>query len=268
MTFEEYQKIQAINASFLKACSFGHYHGFKYLNEPHYSSDAMEFGTAVHTALLEPEKFKTDYCLVPMDAPKKPTKAQMEAKKPAEKTLAQIAWWNEFNEKNVGRIILDADDQSKINRIVEKCLAIHQVKEALNGFEREKTITFDNDSCKARLDLVDLKNGVVIDVKTTRDASPKEFVKQLLALRYDIQMLHYCRGADATTAYAIAIESESGEVALYDLTDIVFSAYTKKRYMDAYDVALEVQKLTVCPPKFKSEIVNLLLPEWALKESV
>ena len=60
---EEYKNINAINASFLKACSFGHYQGWKYLKEPHYSSDAMDFGTAVHCALLEPEKFKEKYDL-------------------------------------------------------------------------------------------------------------------------------------------------------------------------------------------------------------
>jgi hypothetical protein len=253
MKNEEYRAIKAINASFLKACSFGHYQGWKHLNQPAYESDAMAFGSAVHCALLEPHLFLSQYAI---------------SEKFDKRTKVGKEGAAAFESANIGKTVIDSDDATKIELIRKRCNEIEPVRAALASFEKEKTILFEGDKCKARLDLVDLKNGVVIDVKTTRDANPREFVNQLLALRYDIQLYHYCRAANATTAYAIAIESESAEVALYDLTDIVFSDFTKGRYHNAFAVALDVQKMTTCPPKFKTEIVNLNLPEWALKETV
>lgn len=74
---------------------------------------------------------------------------------------------------------------------------------------------------------------------------------------------------NATAAYAIAVETESAEVALYDLTEIAFSDFTKNRYEMALKTAKNVLELTECPPKFPNEIVTLNLPKWALEsESV
>jgi len=280
MTEQEYSEVKAIRASFLKACSFGAYQGWKYLNGPAYESDAMEFGTMVHCALLEPDTFNERYVTIPMDAPKKltkpqdeafakfatlekPTKAQVEAN---QKSIRVIEWWKAFDEKNQGRIVISPDDLYKVEMVKRKCMDIPAVKDALREFEKEKTIVWDGN--KARLDLVNMDARVVIDIKTTRDGSAREFTSQLLALRYDIQMLHYALASKATTVYAIVIESETAEVALYDMTDIVFSDFTKKRYLSAYENALEVQQMTECPPKFKPEIVNLTLPKWAVEESV
>jgi hypothetical protein len=280
MTFEEYQTINATNASFLKACSFGLYQGFQYLHRPAYESDAMDFGKAVHCALLEPELFNDQFCLVPMDAPKKLTKTQEEAFEKFPKldkpTAAQvkanahaksvIEWWDKFDKTAHDKVILSPDDFTKIEQIKKRCYANDAVKEAMDTFEKEKTVIFGNHEFKARLDLVDVKNGVVIDVKTTRDASPYAFVKQLLSLRYHIQMLHYCKAVNATTAYVIAIESDTAEVALYDITDIVFSPATVAMYEKSIETARIVKDLKECPPKFELSIVNLKMPEWAERE--
>ena len=266
-----YFETKGINASFLKACSFGAYAGWKYLNGPPFKSDAMAFGTAVHAAILEPDLFASNYITVPFDAPKKPTKAQLEAKEKSEKALHSIYWWENFNSKNSDRTILEPEEFETIKKIKERCLAIPAVKGALESFEKEVSFTWTNDGTdfKAKLDLVDQTNGVVIDLKTTRDASLRGFSKQLLELRYDIQLLHYCKAVNATAAYAIAVETESAEVALYDLTEIAFSDFTKNRYEMALKTAKNVIELTECPPKFPNEIVTLNLPKWALEsESV
>lgn len=272
MTAQEYFSIDAINASFLKACHFGAYQGYKFLHEPTFESDAMAFGSAVHAALLEPELFKSEYVICPLDAPKKPTKAQLEAKKPSEKTLEAIAWWDKFNKETLGKKVLDPDESAKISKIRERCFAIDQVKSALETFDKESTFLWDDKDlgkCKAKLDLVDVDNEVVIDVKTTRSADQREFISQMLALRYDIQFAHYCKAvAPNAECFVIAIETDSAEVALYRITDIVHSTFTKMRYAQAAKTALEVKKMSTCPPKYIPEIIDLKLPEWAMKEVI
>lgn len=257
MTFEDYKKIEAVNASFLKACSFGAYQGFKYLHDKPFESDAMNFGSAVHSALLEPELFKNEYVITPKFD--KRTKAGKEG-------AAQ------FELENAGKAIISDEDYYKILKIKERCHAIDIVKEALTNFEKEKTYLWNHPTVgkmKARLDLVDEKNGVVIDVKTTRSANMREFSSQIVALAYDIQMLHYSYAISKNAAcYVIAIESDSAEVALYDITDIVHSSFTAMRYEQAMNTALDVLHMTECPPKFKPEIINLSLPKWAESESV
>lgn len=252
MKQSEYFETKAINASFLKSCSFGAHAGWKYLNEPNFQSDAMAFGSAVHTAILEPHLFNEQYAI--SEKFDKRTKAGKEASAA-------------FEAANTGKLILDQDEFFKISKIKENCLAIPAVKTALDAFEKEKSILWKSGEVpfKARLDLVDVSGGVVIDLKTTRDATEKGFLRQLLELRYDIQLYHYMQSIKGTTAYAIAVETETCEVALYDLTDIVTSEFTNKRYSKALETAIQVMSMKVCPPKFKSEIISLSLPKWAIE---
>lgn len=247
----EYNSIPAIRASFLKACSFSAWHGWNYLHAPPFESDAMKFGSAVHAAILEPERFVTDYRFSPKFD--KRTKAGKEGAE-------------SFAKENEGKIILDETDHFKIQSIVAKCQAIPAVADALKTFEKEKSFKWESEYglMKARLDLVDVKNKVIIDVKTTRDANPREFVSQSLALRYPVQFRHYVEGVGLESeCYAIAIETDSEEVAMYRLTDIVKSPYVQIQYEQALKTAREVLQMKERPSKFKNEIVNLNLPAWA-----
>jgi exodeoxyribonuclease VIII len=249
---QDYFAVKAISASFLKACSFSAHAGWKFLNEKSFQSDAMAFGSAVHTSILEPHLFNDQYAI--SEKFDKRTKVGKEASAA-------------FELANAGKLIIDQDEFFKISKIKENCLAIPAVKNALDTFEKEKSLMWDigDKKFKARLDLVDVKNGVVIDLKTTRDASERGFLRQLLELRYDIQLYHYLMSVKGSAAYAIAVETETCEVALYDLTDIVMSEFTNKRYLKALETAMHVMQMTECPPKFKAEIISLTLPKWTIE---
>lgn len=68
MTREEYEKIDAVNASLLLAGPTMA-HRKAYLDGKRETSDALAFGTALHMYILEPDRFKTHYMLydVPPD---------------------------------------------------------------------------------------------------------------------------------------------------------------------------------------------------------
>lgn len=252
MKSSEYFATKGISASFLKACSFSAHAGWKFLHEKPFQSDAMAFGSAVHTAILEPHLFNEQYAI---------------SEKFDKRTKAGKDGAAAFEAANIGKMIIDQDEFFKISKIKENCLAIPAVKTALETFEKEKSVIWkENDlTFKARLDLVDVKNGVVIDLKTTRDASERGFLRQLLELRYDIQLFQYMKATNSSAAYAITVETETCEVALYDLTEITLSEFTKKRYENALKTAINVMQMSECPPKFKAEIVTLNLPKWAIE---
>jgi hypothetical protein len=260
ISFEEYLKIDAINASFLKACAGGAYEGYQYKTKTKAVSDAMEFGTAVHTALLEPEVFKASYAF---------------SEKFDRRTKIGKAAAEEFESANQGKKILDADDLQRVQTIVKNCREIKQIRDALETFEKEKSYVWEEDiggvpkKFKARLDLVDENSGVIIDVKTTRNANPKAFIRDLIEMKYDLQFFQYAKALKKIpTCFVIAIESDSLQVAMYDITDIVTSTWTQSRYELAVATALEVETLEYCPPKYSTNIVNLMLPNWATSEAV
>lgn len=249
MKSSDYFATKAISASFLKSCSFSAHAGWKFLNEPNFQSDAMAFGSAVHTAILEPHLFNDQYAI--SEKFDKRTKAGKEASAA-------------FEAANIGKLILDQDEFFKISKIKENCLAIPAVRTALDTFEKEKSILWKEGTYdfKARLDLVDAGGGVVIDLKTCRSAEPKDFVRQIYQLRYNLQLFHYLKSIGGNTAYAIAIETDSCEVACYNLDKIVFSESTKILYDRALEVAKHVLTLKECPSKFSNEIVDLSEPKW------
>ena len=270
MNEQQYNEIPALRASFLKACSMGPYQGWKSLHMGEYSNEAMDFGTAVHMALLEPARFAESYCLVPMDAPKPNSKPLEDYKKVTDKHIATAKWWADFEARTKGKTVLDPKDAARLERIKARCQEVPAVRQALETFEKEKAYVWgESPKFKARLDLVDEANGVIIDIKTTRDASQRAFTQQALQNRYDIQFLHYARALQKPVSfYVIAIESDTGEVALYNFDEIIYSKFTQQRYEMALAIAQEVLQMKQCPPKYTAEIVKLNLPEWALKETV
>ena len=78
----DYRADPGINASLLKAVDRSPAYALHMQDQP---SDKPCFvdGRAIHSEVLEPEAFESRYLVAPIDAPKKPTKAQWEAKKPS-----------------------------------------------------------------------------------------------------------------------------------------------------------------------------------------
>lgn len=242
-----------ISASFLKECHKSDFDGWNYLHNPKPATDAMDFGSAVHIALLEPERFGSLVAVSPkFDRRTKQGKADFEA----------------FEIQSQGKIVITDEENASIVRIVARCKSIPIIAEALSTFEKEKVFTWEMGGlqCKAKLDLVDIANNVIIDVKTTRSADPSAFVRQAIDLRYDLQLGHYSYAVNGlSTVYAIAIESDTEQVSCIDLTDIVHSPFTEGRYQQALNAALRVREMKECPLKYGTEIVRASLPKWALE---
>lgn len=198
-TNEEYHSGPGISKSHLDVVARSPFHYWaKYLNpnrpEPETPTQAMILGTATHTAILEPDLFPSQYITLPENAPKRPTSAQLKAKNPSAETILAIDWWEDFEKANAGKIILTPDDYATC-MAMRDAVHTHPVAAQLltDGESEQSFYAIDNDTgelIKCRPDWL-RNNGVMVDVKTTEDASPDGFGRSVANYRYFVQAPWY-----------------------------------------------------------------------------
>ncbi len=205
MTNDQYHAGPGISKSHLDAIagkSPRHYYQ-KYLAPDRQRSEptaAMLQGSAIHSAILEPDMFPTEYVAAPDDAPKRPTSRQVNAKKPSGDTLMAIDFWAEFDAKHRGKTVLDAEAYAS-------CLAVrdavwsHPVASGLLQGGKSEQSFFAHDEAtgeliKCRTDYLHDSGAMIVDVKSTEDASPDGFGKSAANFRYTIQPAWYNKVLD------------------------------------------------------------------------
>ena len=186
---EEYHALEAIGASGLCLLdkSPAHYYA-RYLDpdrEPVEPTPAMALGTAVHTAILEPAEFDNLYTVIPEGLDRRT--------KEGKQVYSLI--------KESGKTPLKFDDMKRIIKMQEAVHA-HPISKAIWSLDcvfESSILQIDKESgieCKIRPDLYvkpcdDFPNGIVIDLKTTTDASSQAFAKSAFNLKYYIQVLSH-----------------------------------------------------------------------------
>lgn len=233
-------------------------------------TDEMAFGTVVHACVLEPDKVADVVCCLPHDAPDKPSSRQRNAKKPSPATVEAIAYWDDFQKRAQGRIVLGHDDYQRAMRCVDAILNHPAAARLLDGGQREVSLFWKDGKykvpCKSRLDVLNL--GGLVDVKTTRDASPEAFARSIANYRYHMQSAHYFSGCehvlDSTPEFSIIIAAESEEphgVAVYELPSnaILAGAHLMNIALGRYADALASGGW----PGYADTIQTIQLPRWA-----
>lgn len=166
-------------------------------------SKALIIGSAAHCATFEPHLFAHDYVLLPADAPKRPTKTQINAKKPSEDTVKSIDFWNKFDAEHKGKEFLAKKEYDNIKRMAD---AVHRhpaARELVTDGYAEQSFYFTNPEsgadCKVRPDFMQIKLNLLPDLKTTEDASPDGFAKSIVKYSYDVQEPFYIDGVREAT---------------------------------------------------------------------
>lgn len=170
-----YRRDPAVAVSDIKdlVISPRHFYDKKVMGRRQARTQAQEIGTLIHLALLEPERFMKDTVLEPDDAPKKPTKAQLEAAKKSDKTLAAIAWWDDWNARHAGKLVMSRDDLSAVNEAKASVHANREASELLSGATVElamfRTVTVDGIKIrtKGKADIVTAGRWIA-DIKTVQ----------------------------------------------------------------------------------------------------
>jgi exodeoxyribonuclease VIII len=161
---------------------------------------------------LEPDEYAKRCILSPPDAPRKPTAAQVNAKKPSDETIAAIKWWEEWSKESGHKTILSQDEMSQISGITDGIMLNPDAAELLRGSRKElalfKTISVDGQQIrtKGKLDIIcdskGLNSSVIADIKTVDRgyANPSDFAFSIQKWGYAQQAAWYIDLFNALTS--------------------------------------------------------------------
>jgi hypothetical protein len=229
------------------------------LVDPPEPTDAMEFGTLIHEAVLEGELFYANTVKL----------GEMDRRTKAGKALYEEI----YSSLKPGQRVLEAKKFEAIERILEK-ISKHPIAKGMlvggdkeiSGFATEPTHGI---ASKIRPDLLLKNDGIILDVKTTADASKEGFEKQIWNLQYHLAAYKYLyiagliekRPFDAF--FYLAIENKRPySVALYRADDaqLEVGEYHYRKALKKYVSALEKNEWI----GYQTESEWIGLPDWAL----
>lgn len=186
-------------------------------------SKSKAFGSMLDCLLLTPTQWPKRFAVIPSDAPKKPTKAQINAKKPSPESVAAIEWWDDFLAANPGEIVSQESNaavHSAINRIREDKMIVDLLDSSLHAVmitaEWADPVTNIVIPLKALLDIVPphdhpVFSNSVWDLKSTQNASPWNFSRDAQKYGYALQGAFYLDLWNAATG---EIRSDFGHVVI------------------------------------------------------
>ena len=272
---EDYHRILGLTKSGLMMLRKSPAHFWHWMTAPSEpSTKAMNVGTATHLAVFEPHKWADEIIVVPEDAPKKPTKAQMEAKKPSEDAVASIAWWKKFNEQAEGKIVLTQEEYAEVNAMATMVRQNKELEPYLNhpsakievsivSVEKVKGLDI---VCKGRCDMITMDNRVIVDLKTCEDASAESFSKSFMSFGYWMQAAHYikiCRASGMPIERFIFVAVEKNPpycTAIYELDagSLEKAFLIRDRLMEQLSDCIARNEF----PAYSKGVNNLTLPPW------
>ena len=233
---------------------------------------AMLIGTAIHSAVLEPELFDSEYVVVPEDAPKRPSVTQLNAKKPSDDTLAAIDWWHGFNEAAAGKAVLSSADYAACTAIAGQVRS-HPAARVLftNGVAEQSAYWVDDETgvqCKCRPDWL-IAGVAIVDVKSSENASAAAFQRSVVSWRYHVQAAWYLDGIRAATgenlqAFMFAVfEKKPPYASAFYYADADMLEIGRREYRRNLALYADCMSRNVWPG-YSSEILPISLPTWVL----
>jgi PDDEXK-like domain of unknown function (DUF3799) len=198
---DAYHAIDAVSASQLKIIASQsplHWHD-QYVLGNREDAEHFRIGRAVHCALLEPERFKREYITLPNQSrtsfdgmadilnffgkTKEDFKGLREIKAFVDEEIAKIT-----------ALQVSHADMEMIQGIKNAFLRYDYVRDMWRDTRNEITITWEREGvpCKARVDLVG--KDFVGELKTTQDASPRAFGREIFSRSYHLSAAWYLEG--------------------------------------------------------------------------
>lgn len=164
--------------------------------EPEKRTEALILGDAIHKAILEPDLVSQHFVAVPDDAPRRPSITQVNAKNPSPESRGSINYWRDFEAENVGKFILKPAEMKTV-LACRDAVHRHPVARGLfvGGEAEQSYFAIDPETgepIKCRLDYSLLEaEAMIVDLKTTEDASEFAFGHSARKYRYDGQAVWY-----------------------------------------------------------------------------
>jgi exodeoxyribonuclease VIII len=254
-----YDSIAALNYSGAKQILRSPAHYQNWLKAERKETPALIIGRLVHTAILMPTEFNTKVHELP-----ECDRRTKEGKAIYEQFVASVGKDDD---------VITAEQMVTITSIANAgnaALATLGLQgEPYTKVESSITKPYRDTVIKGRPDLVTIdKDGktVVVDFKTTMDASPRSFARDIFNYEYHIQNAFYNELNNSSRFIFIAIEKEPPfNYAIYELD--AESVNEGKRRMDiACDLYRDCQKFGAWPGYDKS-VQSLSLPRYAFSQN-
>jgi len=214
MSFADYVRLDGLNQSklgMLKRCPQKFKHS---LTAERTDTGAMAIGRAIHTAVFQPELFNGEFICLP--------EIDRRTVKGKEEYAALVS-------QNPHKTVLKKDEFNRALEIAAEVRSNPHVARLIEGAHMELSVQWEDSAtgvlCKARLDCYNEEMGIVLDLKTTIDASPSGFSRKLYGYGYNRQAAWYLESLKAHQEGArhfvfAAVEKDPPySIGLYRLSD-------------------------------------------------
>ena len=235
---------------------------FRYWKDnPQEDTPALLFGRAVHKYVLEKEDFFNEFAVAPL--------IDKRTKDGKEK-------WRVFQENNVGKDIITQEDFEKIKEMHKALYNTPFAKQLLNGdkelsFFLEDEITGQIMKCRPDCLTKISDTHILIDYKSTTDASSDAFMRNAISLNYDLQMAYYkdivdkIRGFDHKVIFIVQEKNPPYLVNILEANEY-FIKSGRDMYRTYLDEYAECEKTGNWYGFVKDSINSLGLPNWLQKQ--
>lgn len=227
---------------------------------PREETDAMKIGTAVHALVLEPDQFPLRYAVGPNVS--KSTKVWKEAESAA---AAE------------GIILLKPSEMRDVEGMRESILRVPAVQMLMASGEAEVSMfahlsDYHPLRGKCRPDWLNWNLSAMMDLKTTEDASPAGFPKEIAKYRYEMQASYYSHiynlrtGDTLRTFVFIPVEKKIPYAAaayVLDAPAIEYGGVECRRALDIFQRCFANDDW----PAYSRQVETIGLPKWAMAAS-
>lgn len=205
LSFEDYLKKPGLSNSILSELNKSPAH-FKYFMEhPRKPSEAQEFGTLVHTAILEPQELENRYVKSPFTGENK-----LDLRKTAHKKTKA-----DFIAKIGDKKIIEPADYEALMIIRDNVEKHSMLLALLDQGKNEVSFQWDHNGIymKGRTDKICGHLPAIADIKTTANAQFAPFQSSIFKFGYHRQAANYIDGLshfqyDIKDYFIIAVENE------------------------------------------------------------
>lgn len=287
MSNDEYHACPEFSSSQLKDIlrSSAHFHSHNILKEHERETKKhLDFGTLAHTLFLEPEQFANEFAVIPADAPKPPTDVMRNAKNPSEDSIKRVQWWDDFAAKHGAKITISEEMLSGATRIADNLRTLSSYADMQNDYGMPEASIFFTDpiyglNLRVRPDwhIAPCKrfpNGLLLDVKSTRDARLFKFSRDCGEYGYSLSASMYREGFQEyydteekpEFIFLVAENTAPFNVKQYRASDL-FLSVGDNQYRKAKELLAESLLINEWDG-YSKEMEDLFLPSYMTKQAL
>ena len=251
MPAAQYHAVDALSKSMMSKILKSPAHYKAALEEHQEPTKSMQMGTAIHTAVLEPQLYSQVVAVVPPDIDGRTKEGKQ---------------WKEAHKSRIHLTHAEDIDVQGVANSVRR----HPFWDIIHLSHKIEASVFAQDeqtglALKARPDLW-IEDHTLVDVKTTDDATPEGFTRTIGSFGYHIQAAHYMAMTGADNFIFVAVERKAPyAIGIYKLDAEWLQAGENLR-RKAISTLHECRALDSWPA-YPTATQTLSCPKWVLNKS-